>query len=78
MNVRSAGARIEAIRTAIAQAQESLRIERMKYDLGSGSMTDVLDAQTALLQSETNLARAVADYRIAHASLKLATGEYSL
>lgn len=78
LNVRSAGARIEATRTAIAQAQESLRIERMKYDLGSGSMTDVLDAQSALLQSETNLARAAADYRIALASLKLAIGENSI
>lgn len=78
LNVQYARARIEATRTSIAQAQESLRIERMKYDLGSGSMTDVLDAQSALLQSETNLARAVADYRIAIASLKLAIGENSI
>ncbi|MBR9987691.1 MAG: TolC family protein [Desulfosarcina sp.] len=78
LNVRSGNARIEAIRASIAQAKESLRIERMKYDLGSGSLTDVLDAQSALLQSETNFARAVADYRIALANLKLATGENSL
>lgn len=75
LNVRSSSARIEATRASIAQAQESLRIERMKYDLGSGSMTDVLDAQSALLQAQTNFARAVADYRIALASLKLAIGE---
>lgn len=75
LNVRSGIARIEATRASIAQAQESLRIERMRYDLGSGSMTDVLDAQSALLQAQTNFARAVADYRIALASLKLATGE---
>jgi outer membrane protein TolC len=67
--------RIEATRQAIEQARESLRIERLKYDLGSGSMTDVLDAQSALLQSETNSARALADYHIATAKLKLATGE---
>ena len=78
LNVRSGSARIRATRASIAQAKESLRIERMKYDLGSGSLTDVLDAQSALLQSETNLARAVADYRIALASLKLAIGENSI
>lgn len=78
LNVQAGSARIEAIRASIAQAKESLRIERMKYDLGSGSITDVLDAQSALLQSETNFARAVADYRIALAGLKLATGENSL
>jgi outer membrane protein TolC len=37
-------------------------------------MTDVLDAQSALLQSETNYARALADFHIATAKLRLATG----
>jgi outer membrane protein TolC len=75
LEIHSAMLRIEATRQAIEQARESLRIERLKYDLGSGSMTDVLDAQSALLQSETNSARALADYHIATAKLKLATGE---
>jgi outer membrane protein TolC len=78
LNIRSNRARTEAIRTAIEQAKESLHIERTKHDLGSGSMTDVLDAQSALLQAETNFARAVADYSIARANLKLATGATSL
>jgi len=78
LNVDSSRARIEATRSSIEQAQESLRIERMKYDLGSGSVTDLLDAQSALLQSETNFARAVADFHIAMASLQLATGGSAL
>ena len=78
LDIRSSAQRVDAVRQAVEQAKESLRIERMKYDLGSGSLTDVLDAQSALLQSETNYARALADYHIATAKLRLATGEDSL
>ncbi len=78
LDIQSSSQRIHAVQQSINQAQESLRIERMKYDLASGSMTDVLDTQSALLQSETNYARALADYRIAKERLKLATGENAL
>jgi len=37
-----------------AQAEESLQIEREKYDLGKKSITNVLDARSALLDSQTN------------------------
>lgn len=77
LDIQSSSKRIEATRWAVDQARESLRIERMKYDLGSGSMTDVLDAQSALLQSETNYARALADQHIALERLTLTTGEKS-
>lgn len=74
LDVRSSSERVRAVEKAIEQAKESLRIERMKYDLGSGSIIDVLDAQSALLQSETNYYRALADFRTAIARLRLATG----
>lgn len=77
LDTQSSSKRIDATRWAIDQAKESLRIERMKYDLGSGSMTDLLDAQSALLQSETNYAGALADLHIALERLTLATGEKS-
>jgi outer membrane protein TolC len=75
LDIQSASQRIDAVRLAVEQARESLRIQRMKYDLGSGPLTDVLDAQSALLQSETNYARALADSHIAEAKLRLAKGE---
>lgn len=74
LNIGSAGRRVEATGKAIEQADESLRIEREKYDLGRGSITDVLDAQSALLDSQTSYYRAVADYNIASSQLKLAVG----
>ncbi|MBN1509182.1 MAG: TolC family protein [Sedimentisphaerales bacterium] len=74
LNVRSSLERIGAIQTAVDQAQESLRIEREKYDLGRGAIIDVLDAQSALLDSQTNYYRALADYHVATAQMKLAMG----
>ncbi|MCK8603669.1 TolC family protein [Desulfoferrobacter suflitae] len=74
LDVRSNRERVKAVEKAIEQAKESLRIERMKYDLGMGAIVDVLDAQSALLQSETSYYRALADFRSAIARLKLATG----
>ncbi len=74
LNIGSAQERIKATETAVAQAKESLRIEREKYDLGKGTIVDVLDAQSALLDSQTNFHRALADYNVALAQLKLAIG----
>lgn len=75
LNVDSARKRALATRKAIEQAKESFRIETEKYDLGKGSITDVLDAQAAMLDAQTNHYRASADYSIALAQLGLATGE---
>ena len=72
--VRAAAARIEASRLAVAQAQESLRIEQRKYELGLGTITDVLDAQSAAVESESLRARALADYSISLAARDFAAG----
>lgn len=72
--VRSAAARIEASKTADTQARESLRIEQLRYELGDGTIVDVLDAQAAADEAESLRARALADYSIALASLDLARG----
>jgi AhpD family alkylhydroperoxidase len=74
LDVLSSTARFQATEKAVEQAKESFRIESLKYDLGKGSITDVLDAQSALLQAETNYCRACVDYHISMARLRLATG----
>lgn len=75
LNINSSRERIAATEKSIEQAKESLRIEQEKYALGKGSITDVLDAQSALLEAQTSYYRALADYNIAIAQLRLATGE---
>ena len=73
-NVESSEERASAIRKSIDQAKESLRIEQQKYNLGKGAIVDVLDAQAALLESETTYFRVLAEYHTAVAQLKLAMG----
>jgi len=68
-------ARVNATQKSIEQSKESFRIESLKYDLGKGSITDVLDAQSAQLEAETTYYQALTDYHISMARLKLATGE---
>lgn len=74
LNRQAASNRLEATGKAVDQATESLRIEREKYELGRGAIVDVLDAQSALLDAQTNHYRALADLHISQAQLKLATG----
>ena len=74
-NIRSLAERLEAIQTSISQAKESHRIEQEKYILGKGTIVDVLDAQTALLETETTYYQLLAEYHTARAQLKMAMGE---
>ncbi len=74
LNRQAASNRLEATGKAVDQATESLRIEREKYELGRGAIVDVLDAQSALLDAQTNHYRALADLNIAQAQLRLAAG----
>jgi len=74
-NIESTHTRVGVTQKAIEQAEESLRIEREKYDLGKGAIVDVLDAQSALLDSQMNYYRALAEYNTAIAQFHLAVGE---
>ena len=75
LNIGSNAQRVEATEKAIEQAKESLRIEREKYAQGKGAITDVLDAQSALLDSQTNYYQALAAYNVALAQYRLGIGE---
>ncbi len=75
LNTRSSLQRVKTASGVIEQARESLRIEREKYDLGRGSIIDVLDAQSALLDAQTRQAKALAENNTAMAQLRLAKGE---
>jgi len=57
----------------IAQAEEGFRIANLRYESGVGTLLEVLSAQAALTQAREILAEATFAYRIARASLKMAT-----
>ena len=76
LDLGSASQRVQTLRKSVEQAEESLRIERQKYELGRGAIVDVLDAQAALLEAETNYYRALADVHVARAQVDLAMGAF--
>ncbi len=75
LNISSSSERMKATEISIEQAKESLRIEQKKYAFGKGAITDVLDAQSALLNTQVNYYRALADYNTSLAQYELALGE---
>lgn len=75
LNITNARERIEVTQMAIESSRENMRIELLKYDTGSGTSTDVIDAQTALLRAETDYYQALFDRETALAYLKKAIGE---
>lgn len=74
LNVRTAKERVEVTKDAVQQAEENLRINRVKYEEGAGTATDVLDAVTLLTVAETNNYKSVYDLRRAEAAVLYAIG----
>ncbi len=75
LGIVNAKERVEVTEKAIASAKESLRVELIKYDTGSNTSTDVIDAQTAFLRAETDFYQAKYDKEVAFAGLRKAIGE---
>ena len=65
---------IEVARAAIAQAQESLRINQDRYDSGLTTITDLLSAEEAARRSQTDYWEAVYRFQTSYANLELASG----
>jgi len=73
--IANADERISVTEKAIESARETMRVERLKYETGAGTTTDVIDAQSALLRAETDYYQALFGRELALASLKRAIGE---
>lgn len=65
---------IEVARAAIAQSQESLRINQDRYDSGLTTITDLLGAEESHRRSETDYWEAVFRFHTSYANLELASG----
>jgi outer membrane protein TolC len=74
-DIAAARERVRTTEKSIGQAEESFRIVKEKYELAKATMTDVLDAQAALVAAQTSRARALADLAVADARRRLAIGE---
>jgi outer membrane protein TolC len=73
-DLESARQEIEVARAAIAQAQDSLRINQNRYDGGLTTITDLLGAEEATRRSQTDYWEAVYRFHTSYANLELASG----
>lgn len=73
-DAQAAAERIAVADAAVTQAEESLRILRNRYSAGLATVTDLLRAQTALLDTKTRKLAAVYDQRMAAINVERAAG----
>lgn len=71
---RTALLSMQTAKAAVAQADESLRILRNRYEAGLATVTDLLRAEDAARESQTNYWRAVYGNSLAYAQLLFTTG----
>jgi outer membrane protein TolC len=77
-NLDSARQEVEVARAAIAQAQNSLRINQDRYDGGLTTVTDLLGSEEATRRSQTDFWEAVYRFHTSYASLELASGTLNI
>jgi len=74
LKIKETAEKIEIARSAVAQAEEQLRLEQQRYEVQQAASTDVLDAQTRLTQARVTADSAAIERRIAFAALDKAIG----
>jgi outer membrane protein TolC len=75
IDIKNALERINVTKDSIQQAEENLRINKVKYEEGIGTATDVIDAVTLLTIAETNYYKALYDLRRAQGGFIYSIGE---
>jgi outer membrane protein len=73
-NLASDQQRVKSLEASVAQAQEALRLERVKYQAGRSEINFVLDAEAALLTNDSLLREARRATQIDWLSLDLSLG----
>ncbi|MDA8387708.1 MAG: TolC family protein, partial [Nitrospiraceae bacterium] len=74
LDIEDALKRMDVTKDAVKQARENLRINRIRYEQGVGTATDVIDALTLLTVAETNRYSALYDFRKAEAGFLYSQG----
>jgi outer membrane protein len=74
LNLQSSAQQIEVTKTAITQAEENLRLQRLRYQEGVGTALEVLDAVTLMSASQSNTWKALYGFERAEAGLLYSMG----
>jgi outer membrane protein len=73
--LRTAQQQIDIQQVSVAAAEEDLRVQQQRYQLGVSILLDVLTSQTQLTQARLALIQARYDYRVAKAQLEALIGQ---
>jgi len=71
---RTAEARVQIQLTSVASAEEDLRVQQERYNLGAGTLLDLLTSQTTLTTARQALIQARLDARTAKAQIEALIG----
>ncbi|MDQ3950042.1 MAG: TolC family protein, partial [Gemmatimonadota bacterium] len=72
--LRTAEERIRIQQASVAAAQEDLRVQQQRYNLGASTLLDLLTSQTTLNNARAALIQARQDYRVARAQIEAIIG----
>jgi outer membrane protein len=72
--LRTAQEQMDIQIASVAAAEEDLRVQKQRYQLGASLQLDVLTSETALVQARAALIQARYDYRVAKAQLEALIG----
>jgi outer membrane protein len=72
---RTAEQRVQIQLASVAAAEEDLRVQQRRYQLGASTFLDVLNSQTTLNQARAALIQARFDARVAKAQIETLTGK---
>lgn len=72
--LRTAEARVQIQRASVASAEEDLRVQQQRYNLGAGTLLDLITSQTTLNTARQALIQARLDARTAKAQIEALIG----
>ncbi len=75
LNMREARERVQAQSQSVQQAEKALKIAESRYNNGVGTQLEILDAQSALVQTQVNYSRAIYDFLVAKAEWENVAGK---
>jgi len=73
--LRGASQRVAVQAASVAAAQEDVRVQQQRYNIGASVLLDLITSQAALATAEQALIQARYDYRIARAQLEALIGQ---
>ena len=72
--LRGASQRVAVQVASVAAAEEDVRVQQQRYNIGASTLLDLITSQAALAQAQQSLIQARYDYRIARAQLEALIG----